>query len=71
MTLNETKTKIAEDPDFINLKRFDYSLAKLLERYPEGVPVRLIAGALLITEAEVEKLYQQVVVKLRNLMGVE
>jgi hypothetical protein len=70
MTLQEIKRKIAEDPDFVNIKRFDYSLEKLLERYPDGAPNRVIAHALCIAEDEVEELYRQAVAHLREIMGV-
>lgn len=66
----EAKKRINEDPDFVNLKRFNYSLAQLLERYPEGCPDRVIAAALMIPETEVEEIYDTVVTKLRMIMGV-
>ena len=67
----EIKKKILEDRDFINIKRFDYSLNKLLDRYEDGVPGRVIAQALLISEEEVESLYEQVLVKLRKRLNTE
>lgn len=70
-TVEEIRTRIQTEPDFVNLKRFDYSLEKVLERYPEGAPPRLIAQALLMTEEEVEELYQQTVVRLREVMKVD
>lgn len=63
--------KIYTDPDYIALKRFDYSLAKLLERYPDGASDKIIAQALKIEESEVEELYQEIVEKLRRVMVVE
>lgn len=66
----EAKKKVETEPDFIALKRFDFSLEKLLERYPEGCPDRIIANALMIAEAEVEELYEKAVAKLRIIMGV-
>lgn len=71
MNPTEAKKKIAEDPDFVYLKRFDFSLNKLLQRYPDGCPDRIIANALMVPEAEVEELYQSAVAKLRLIMGVE
>lgn len=68
MTHSEIQRRIAEDDDYIAIKRFDYSLKRLLERYPEGCPNRVIAMGLAITEAEAEELYQSVVKKLRDLM---
>ncbi len=66
MTTEEALERIQNDPDFVALKRFDYSLTKLLQRYPEGVPNnKLIAQALMITEDDVDKLYNDVVELLR------
>lgn len=64
------RTRIDTEPDFIALKRFDYSLAKALDRYPDGLPSPLIAQALDITEAQVEEHYQNVVKKLRETLDV-
>lgn len=69
MVSEEFKRRIREDKDFIAIKRFEFSLDKLIERYSDGVPVRLIAQALGMTEEEVEKLYQVVLVKLREKIG--
>jgi hypothetical protein len=68
--LNEVKRKIDQDPDFVNLKRFDYSLTRVLERYPNGCPIRTIGVALAIPEEEVEEAYQRVILKLRKIIGV-
>ncbi len=66
MTTEEALRRINEDPDFVLLKRFDYSIVKLLARYPDGVPNdKIIAQALLITEEDVENLYGTIVEKLR------
>ena len=56
------------DPDFILMKRFQYSLAKLIERFPEGADDSIIAQALGISPSEVEPLYQSVILKLREKM---
>ena len=70
MSPQELRKRVETEADFVNLKRFNYSLEKLLERYPEGCPNRVIAHALDIAEDEVEELYQMAVCKLRVLMGV-
>lgn len=70
MTSDEVRKRLLEDPDFVYLPRFNNSLAKLLERYPEGVPEKLQAQALMMTEDEVKALDARVVVKLRRFMGV-
>lgn len=71
MTPEEVKKKVEEDPDFVNLKRFDFSLKKLVERYPEGCPNRVILSALLMSEDELDKCYNGIVEKLRAQMGVK
>ena len=57
------------DEDFIAIKRFDFSLTRLLERYPDGAPDSIIASALMIEEEDVEPLYESIVNKLREIMG--
>lgn len=71
MNEQETNRKVHEEPDFVNSKRYDYSLQKLEERYPDGAPDSVIASALMIEEEEVEPEFDKVVVKLREKMGVE
>jgi len=58
--------KLDTDPDFILLARFDNSLAKALERYPDGAPDHVIARALGVSEDELERRYQAIVAKLRS-----
>lgn len=70
MSTEEVKRRINEDPDFVYLKRFDYSLKNVLARYPDGAPTRIIAQALMITEEDAEAMYPRVVAKLRDIMGV-
>lgn len=63
---------ILNKPDFINSKRYQNSLAVLMERYPDGTcPDHVIANALMIDEEQVDILYQEAVVSLRELMGVK
>lgn len=71
MTPEQVKQMIENDPDFIASKRYSYSLAKLLERYPDGCPDRVIATVLQMSEEEVEVLYQKIVYKLRHHMKVD
>lgn len=71
MTTEEAMQRIVEDPDFVNLKRFEYSLAQVMDRWPEGAPDRTIAQALMISEDDVQALYQGVVAKLQGLLKVE
>ena len=60
--------RIKEDPDFINCKRHDNSLQKLLEANPNGCTDRTIAQALMVEESAVEKIYQDVVSRFRAML---
>ena len=71
MTSNEAKQLIETEPDFVYMKRFDYSLNKLMDRYPEGAPTKIIAQAMMMTEDEVEELYELVIVKMRQALKVD
>jgi len=68
MTLTEIIQKIKDDPDFIWNARFENSLKKLLERYPEGAPTKTIAQSLLMTEKEVEETYKSIAKKLHDVI---
>lgn len=70
LTTEQVREKLKNDPDFVYLRRFDFSLANVLERYPDGCPNKLIASALMLTELDVEKYYQEAISILRNFMGV-
>lgn len=68
MTQEQMRNLIDNDSDWIAVKRFDFSLRKLLDRYPDGVPNRVIAQALQMSEENIEEMYQKLLVKLRNKM---
>jgi len=70
MINQDYKRRVETEPDFVATKHFDFSLKKLIERYPDGAPDRIIAQALCLTEPEVEELYQKAVSEIRELMGV-
>lgn len=67
----EVIRRIHEEEDFVNLKRFEYSLAKVQERYPNGAPDKTIANALLLNEEDVQIIYEGIVNKLKVLLGVD
>ena len=62
------KILVEEDEDFIALKRFNFSIKNLLKRYPDGAPTHVSAGALLVSEEELETEYTKVVEKLKKLI---
>jgi hypothetical protein len=69
--MEEIKKMVQEQPDYIALRRFNHSLAKLLKRYPDGCPNHVIAAALAMTEEEVERTYKGVIEKLKKELTVE
>jgi hypothetical protein len=71
LTGQEARKLIEEDPNFVYLKRFNYSLADLVARHPDGVSDRVIAAALMMTEDDVADMYASIVQKLRVAMKVE
>ncbi len=68
---DDVRRRIETDRDFIAIKRFDFSLAKLEARYPNGAPNKVIASALKMEQDEVEAAYQSAILKLRAAMKVE
>jgi hypothetical protein len=71
MTTEQARHLIHTDDQFIYSKRFNYSLEELMKRHPDGCPNRVIASVLMITEDDVDELYEQIVAKLRSAMGVD
>jgi hypothetical protein len=71
VTEEDARKKLNTDPDFAFAKRYDYSMRKLEDRYPDGAPDNVIATALMIPEDQVAPLLAILVVKIRGLMGVE
>ncbi len=67
----EVKRRLRSNEDFVALKRFNYSIREVEERYPDGTPDHLIAQALGLTEAEVLDRYNAIVLWLRQEMKVE
>ncbi len=65
----EKLERIRNEPDFIATRRFNFSLTKLLERYPDGAPDNVIAAALLLSgPSSVKSFYNKIVKKLREKM---
>lgn len=70
-TVEEIRNRINTEKNYVNIKRFDYDIEKVLDRYPDGAPNKVIAAGLLMTEEEIEEVYQGVILKLRGAMKVE
>lgn len=71
MTDDELKHLVVTDPNFINLKRFNFSIEELLKRYETGVPDHIIANGLMISEHKLNTYYKEIIEKLRILLKVE
>lgn len=70
MTFTDEFMKVLQDPDYVAIKRFSYSLEALLQRYPDGCPDHVVAAALIMNEGDVPAMYDRIVARLRQLMGV-
>lgn len=70
MTAEQARHLIMTDERFVYAKRYNYDIEEMLLRYPESCPDHVIAAALMITEDDVEEVYERIVLKLRELMGV-
>jgi|WetSurMetagenome_2_1015567.scaffolds.fasta_scaffold1018889_2 hypothetical protein len=68
--MQDNKEKILHEEDFVAIKRYNNSLTKLLERYPNGCPEHIVAQALEITDKEVEENYQRIIACIRSNIGV-
>lgn len=66
----EIKNKIEAEEDFIYCPRLGNSLEQLLQKHPEGVDNERIARVLLLTEEEVEEVYQNAIKKIKKGLGI-
>lgn len=71
MTTAQALALLHGDDHFVYSKRFNFSIEKLEERYPDVVPDRVIAAVMMITEDDVEAHYQRITRELQQLMGVD
>lgn len=63
------RRRLLEDPDYVVNKRHGDDLETVCDHYPDGAPDRVIASALMITEAEVSAEYDGITAILRHFMG--
>lgn len=68
MDKNELQQKVLEEEDYVRAPKFSNSLSKFLSKNSDGVENATIARLLMISEEEVEKLFQEAVVMLREEM---
>jgi hypothetical protein len=67
----DLQTRLQTDPDFICNRRYNYSLSRLLARFPDGVPARVAARSLMMSEEELKGLEDRVIGKLRRQLKVK
>lgn len=71
MTLQDAWEKLRNEPDYVMLKRFDHSLAKVESAFLEGeVPDHVVAGCFGMTEDQGREMYAKIIEELRKLMEV-
>lgn len=68
MDRNELQQKVLTEEDYVRAPKFSNSLAKFLARNSDGVENATIARLLMISEEEVEKIFEEAVTMLREEM---
>ena len=61
--------RLDSDVDFIDAPKFDNSIKKLLERYPNGVPETVICRVMKLESKEVRAIISGALEKLRAALG--
>jgi hypothetical protein len=69
-TWEEINNMVSNEDDFILLRRYGYSLQKLVDKYPDGCPDHIIATALGVDEAAVKERFSKIITCLRDRIGV-
>ena len=71
MDKNEILKRIREEEDFVRYPKLGNSLTKFLDANPDGVKNDMISRVLMMTEQEVEALFEDAVKRLRVAMGIK
>lgn len=58
--------RVETEPDFVDLRRYHYSLTRTVEAHPDGAPDDVVARALQLTEAEVARVTEEAMAVLRD-----
>ena len=66
--MKERDQRVESDPDFIVSKKDNNSLSILIERYPDGVPDKVICRTLQITPEELQKHYDRAILRLAEIL---
>jgi hypothetical protein len=66
------RRRFETEPDFINVKRFGYSLKRCQEKYPDGLPDdRAVAAAACLDESDVEVEMDRITEELKDILDIE
>lgn len=68
MDKDESQQKVLTEEDYVRAPKFSNSLAKFVARNSDGVENATIARLLMISEEEVEKIFNEAVEMLREEM---
>lgn len=68
--MDEKKSRIMQDEDFVDYPKFKNSIKKIKEKNPDGINDEIIAKILQITPEELETLYSNSLKKIRQHLGV-
>lgn len=66
MDKTEIIKRILEEEDYVRCPKFSNSLQKFLARNGDGVETATISRLLMLSEEEVEKLYQEAITMIRE-----
>lgn len=66
MDRDDIKKRIRDEEDYIRSPKFGNSLVRLKAKNPEGIEDALIAKVLMLTEEEVQEIYDDAVAMLRE-----
>lgn len=67
----EIRRLVNTDEDFVNMPRYNNSVAAVVEAHPNGLPMRVVARAMAMTENEAEEVFQSALRKMRDRLGVD
>ena len=66
MSESKKDPRISSDADFVLSKKHEYSLTRLMQDYPDGVPDRIICKVLQITPEELQNHYRCAIINLKK-----
>ena len=66
-----TQERVNEEIDFCYCPRLSNSIENLIEKNPDGIDNERIAKVLLLSEDEVENIFESALRKLRKVLGVK